>query len=99
VPTSGVLTFTTFGKASTFVMPPKKITAPGAALQPLDTTRTLSLSPRGQEPKEKGHQSNTSGGGVGPGDQRPRNHSPSGAKEKGEDGSAGRPLEEDRRSY
>jgi hypothetical protein len=44
VPTSGVLTFTIFGKASTFVMPPKKITAPGAALQPLDTNQeTLSL--------------------------------------------------------
>jgi hypothetical protein len=44
VPTSGVLTYATFGKASTFVMPPKKITAPGAALQPLDTNQdTLSL--------------------------------------------------------
>jgi hypothetical protein len=44
-PTSGVLTSTTFGKALTFVMPPKKITAPGAAaLQPLDTNQeTLSL--------------------------------------------------------
>jgi hypothetical protein len=44
-PTSGVLTSTTFGKALTFVMPPKKITAPGAtALQPLDTNHeTLSL--------------------------------------------------------
>jgi hypothetical protein len=43
-PTSGVLTPTTFGKALTFVMPPKKITAPGAALQPLDTNQdTLSL--------------------------------------------------------
>jgi hypothetical protein len=82
-PTSGVLTSTTFGKASTFVMPPKKITVPGAALQPLDTNQdTLSLSPRGQKPKEEGHQSNTSGGGVGPGDQGPRNHSPAGAKEK-----------------
>jgi hypothetical protein len=60
-------------------MSSKKITAPGAALQPLDT--------------------NTSGGGVGPGDQGPRNHSPVGAKEKGEDGSAGRPSEEDRQSY
>jgi hypothetical protein len=41
---SGVLTSTTIGKASTFVMPPKKITAPGAALQPLDTNQeTLSL--------------------------------------------------------
>jgi hypothetical protein len=94
VPTSGVLTSTIFGKASTFVMPPKKITVPGAALQPLDTNQDT-LSPRGQEPKEKGHQSNTSGGGVGPGDQGPRNHSPAGAKEKGEDGSAGRPSEED----
>jgi hypothetical protein len=38
VPASGVLTSTTFGKALTFVMPPKKITALGAAaLQPLDT--------------------------------------------------------------
>jgi hypothetical protein len=93
-PTSGVLTSTTFGKASTFVMPPKKIIASGAALQPLDTNQET-LSPRGQKPKEKGHQSNTSGGGVGPGDQGPRNHSPAGAKEKGEDGPAGRPLEED----
>jgi hypothetical protein len=42
--TSGVLTFTIFDKASTFIMPPKKITAPGAALQPLDTNQdTLSL--------------------------------------------------------
>jgi hypothetical protein len=40
-PTSGVLTSTTFGKASTFVMPPKKITAPGAALQPLDTNQDI----------------------------------------------------------
>jgi hypothetical protein len=44
-PTSGVLTSTTFDKALTFVMSPKKITAPGAAaLQPLDTNQeTLSL--------------------------------------------------------
>jgi hypothetical protein len=44
-PTSGVLTSTTFGKALTFVMPPKKITAlRAAALQPLDTNQeTLSL--------------------------------------------------------
>jgi hypothetical protein len=57
-----------------------------------------SLSPRGQKPKEKGHQSNTSGGGVGAGDQELRSHSPAGAKEKGEDGPVGRPLEEDRQS-
>jgi hypothetical protein len=31
VPTYGVLTSTTFGKELNFVMPPKKITAPGAA--------------------------------------------------------------------
>jgi hypothetical protein len=36
-PTSGVLTSTTFGKASTFVMPLKKTAASGAAPQPLDT--------------------------------------------------------------
>jgi hypothetical protein len=43
-PTAGVLTSTIFGKASTFVMPPKKITMLGAALQPLDTNQeTLSL--------------------------------------------------------
>ena len=43
-PTSGVLTSTIFGKASNFVMPLKKITALGAALQPLDTNQeTLSL--------------------------------------------------------
>jgi hypothetical protein len=29
----------TFGKASTFDMPPKKATVPGAALQPLDTNQ------------------------------------------------------------
>jgi hypothetical protein len=40
-------------------MPPKKIVAPGAALQPLDTNQeTLSLSPRGSKPEEKGHPSN-----------------------------------------
>jgi hypothetical protein len=78
-------------------MPPKKITAPGVALQPLDTNQeTLSLSLRGQKPKEKGHQFNTSGGGVEPGDQEHGDHPPAGAKEKREDGSAGRPLEEDR---
>jgi hypothetical protein len=75
-------------------MPPKKITVPGAALQPLDTNQeTLSLR---EDRKEKDHQSDTSGGGVGPGDQGHGNHSTAGAKEKGEDGSAGRSSEEDR---
>jgi hypothetical protein len=53
-PTSGVLTSTIFGKASTFVMPPKKITALGAALQPLDTNQeTLSLSERPEAKRER----------------------------------------------
>jgi hypothetical protein len=54
-PTSGVLTSTTFGKALIFVMPPKKITAPGAAaLQPLDTNQeTLSLSERLEARRER----------------------------------------------
>jgi hypothetical protein len=44
VPTFGELTSTTFGKAATFDMPPKKATVPGAALQPLDTNQdALSL--------------------------------------------------------
>jgi hypothetical protein len=43
-PTSGVLTSTTFGEASTFVVPPKKTAVPGAALQPLDTNQEISLS-------------------------------------------------------
>jgi hypothetical protein len=54
VTTSGVLTATIFGKASTFVMPPKKITVPRAALQPLDTNQeTLSLSPEARSQKRK----------------------------------------------
>jgi hypothetical protein len=56
------------------------------------------LSPRSQKPEEEGYQPNTSGGGAGPGNQGPGSHSSPGAKEKGEDGPTGRPLEEDRRS-
>jgi hypothetical protein len=62
-------------------------------------TRKLSLSLRGSKPEEKGHQSNTLGGGVGPRDQGHGNHPSTSAKEKGEDGSAGRSSKEDRRSY
>jgi hypothetical protein len=40
-PTSSVLTSTTFIKASTFVIPPKKTSAIGAALQPLDTNQEM----------------------------------------------------------
>jgi hypothetical protein len=83
-------------KASTFVMPPKKITVPGGCTVATGHKLGDSLSPRGQKPKEKGHQSNTSGGGVGPGNHEHGDHSPAGAKEKGEDGSAGRSSKEDR---
>jgi hypothetical protein len=76
-------------------MPLKKITAPGAAaLQPLDTNQET-LSPSGSKPKEKGHQSNTRGGGVGSRDQGHGNHPSTSAKEKGENGSAGRSSKED----
>jgi hypothetical protein len=63
-------------------MPPKKITAPGAAaLQPLNTNQeTLSL--RGSKPEEKDHESNIPGGGVGPGDQGHGNHPLTSAKKK-----------------
>jgi hypothetical protein len=55
VPTSGVLTSTTFDKALTFVMPPKKASGLGAAaLQPLDTNQeTLSLSERLEARRER----------------------------------------------
>jgi hypothetical protein len=55
-------------------MPPKKSSGPGAALQPLDTN---------QKPEEKGYQPNTSGGGVGLGDQGFRSHSSTSTKEEG----------------
>jgi hypothetical protein len=41
-----------------------------------------SLSPRGSKPEEKGQQSNTPGGGVGPRDQGHGNHTSTSAKEK-----------------
>jgi hypothetical protein len=71
-------------QALTFVMPSKKASAPGAAaLQPLDTNQeTLSL--RGSKPEEKGHQSNTPGGGVGPRDQGHGNHPSTSTKKKKE---------------
>jgi hypothetical protein len=54
------------------------------------------LSPVSQKLEKKGYQPNTLGEGAGPGDQEPGSHSSVGAKEKGEDGPAGRPSEEDR---
>jgi hypothetical protein len=83
-PTSDVLSCTTFGKETTFVMPPKKTAALVAALQPLDTKQeTVSLREvRSQKPEEKGYQPNTSGGGAGPGNQGPGSHSSTGTKEK-----------------
>jgi hypothetical protein len=77
-------------------MPPKKITAQGAAaLQPLDTNQET-LSPRGSRPEEEGHQSNIPRGGVGPRHQGHGNHPSTSAKEEGEDGSVGRSSAEDR---
>jgi hypothetical protein len=69
-------------------MSPKKASVPGAAaLQPLDTNQeTLSLR-------------EAPGGGVGSRDQGHGNHQSTSAKEKGEDGLAGRSSKEDRRSY
>jgi hypothetical protein len=82
-------------------MPLKKASASGAAaLQPLDTNQeTLSLSLRGSKPEEKGHQSNTPGGGVGPRDQGHGNHPSTSAKKEGEDGATDRSSKEDRQSY
>jgi hypothetical protein len=77
-------------------MPPKKITAPGAALQPLDTNQeTLSLR-EARSQKRKATSLTLQEEELDQGNQRHGNHSPAGAKEKGEDGSAGRPSEEDR---
>jgi hypothetical protein len=58
-----------------------------------------SVSPRGSKLEDKGHQSNTPGGGVGPRDRGHGNHSSTSAKEEGEDGAACRSSKEDRRSY
>jgi DNA-binding IclR family transcriptional regulator len=49
-PTFSELTSTAFGKAFAFAMPPKKATALGAALQPLDTNqKRKATSPTPQE--------------------------------------------------
>jgi hypothetical protein len=55
-----------------------------------------SFSLRGSKPEEKGHQSNTPGGGDGPRDQGHGDHPSTSTKEKGEDGSASRSSKEDR---
>jgi hypothetical protein len=54
------------------------------------------LPARGQEPKEKGHQSYSLGGAARPGNQGSRGNLSTSAKEKGEDALASRPSEEDR---
>jgi hypothetical protein len=56
------LNSTTFGKAFTFNMPPKKATVLGAALEPLDINQYALFPASGQEPKEKGHQPDSLGG-------------------------------------
>jgi hypothetical protein len=62
------------------------------------TTRHKSgrnLSARGQEPKEKGHKPNSSGGADWPGDQGFRSNPSASTKEKGEDASSRWSSEED----
>jgi hypothetical protein len=91
VPTSGEPFFDHLRQALTFVMPPKKVLAPGAAaLQPLDPNQeTFSLSPRGLKPEKEGHQSNTLGGGAGPRNQKHGDNPSASTKEEGEDGPTG----------
>jgi hypothetical protein len=80
-------------------MPPKKITAPGAALQPLDTNQnTLSLR-EARSQKRKATSPTLQEDEL---DQEIRDLEiidQQVQRKKGEDGSAGRPSEEDRRSY
>jgi hypothetical protein len=78
-------------------MPPKKATVPGATLQPLDTNQET-LAERSSEPEKKGYHPNTTGRGVGPGNQRPGSHTSTSVEEKRKDDSASRPSEEDQRS-
>jgi hypothetical protein len=67
-------------------MPPKKASATGAtALQPLDPNQET-LSSGGPKPEEEGHQSNASGGRLGPRDQKYGDAPSAGAKEEGKDG-------------
>jgi hypothetical protein len=85
-PTSSGPFFDHLRQALTFVMPPKKVSVPGAAaLQPLDTNQET-LSPRGPKLEKEGHQSNTPGGGVGPRNQKHGDNSSTSTKEEGEDG-------------
>jgi hypothetical protein len=71
----------------------KKTTASGVALQSLDTNQeTLSL----REVRSQNRNGTSPTLQEEELDQGPRNHSPAGAKEKGEDGPTVRPTEEDR---
>jgi hypothetical protein len=84
----------TFGKASTFDMPPKKATVLGLPCNHWTQIR-MHLYARGQEPKEKGKQPNSSGGVDWPGNQGFRSNPSTSRKEKGEDASPGWSSEED----
>jgi hypothetical protein len=70
-------------------MPPKKVSAPGAAaLQPLDPNQET-LSPRGPKLEKEGQQSNTPGGGAGPRNQKHGDNPSASRKGEGEDGPIG----------
>jgi hypothetical protein len=70
-------------------MPPKKVSAPGAAaLQPLDPNQETSLSER-LKPEKEGHRSNTPGGGAGPRNQKHGDNPSASTKEEGKDGPTG----------
>ena len=68
-------------------MPPKKATAPGAALQPLDTNQeTLSLR-EARSQKRKATSPTPQERGVGPGNKRPGSYTSTSTEEKREDAS------------
>jgi hypothetical protein len=58
--------------------------------QPRDT-----FAERSSEPEKEGYQPNTTGRGVGPGNQRPGSHTSTSAEEEIKDASASRPSEKD----
>jgi hypothetical protein len=73
-------------------MPPKKSSALGAALQPLDVNQEIMREARSQKRKAKSNAS----GGVGPRNQGPRSHPSTDLEDEGEDASSFQSSEEDR---
>jgi hypothetical protein len=56
------------------------------------------LAERSSEPEKEGYQPNTTGRGVGPGNQRPGSHTSTSTEEEREDALSSRTSKEDRRS-